>query len=254
MPNTANTETYDGTTWSEVNNLNTSRDKAGSAGTQAAAVIYGGFISPPAGSTDVTEEYDGTSWTTVPGVLSQDMDQMAAFGTQTAAVSAGGYNYSASPPKSRAVTEEYNGSTWTANPSPSGDLGAANYACSGVGTQTAGLSIGGNPGAKTITEEYNGTTWSAGGTLIAGKARASAAGTQTDAIISGGPTGTVVYGYDGSAWSTRPSMAVSRDETGGTTPAPASSTLVIGGSPTLSSTELFTGAVETATASIITSS
>ena len=254
MGNTANTETYDGTTWSEVNNLNTSRDKAGSAGTQAAAVIYGGFISPPAGSTNATEEYDATSWATVPGVLSQDMDQMAAFGTQTAAVSAGGYNYSASPPKSRAVTEEYNGSTWTANPSPSGDLGAANYACSGVGTQTAGLSIGGNPGAKTITEEYNGTTWSAGGTLIAAKDFATAAGTQTDALISGGSTGTVVYGYDGSAWSTRPSMAISRDEVGGTTPAPASSTLAIGGTPSPDSCELFTGPVETATASFVTSS
>jgi hypothetical protein len=127
------------------------------------------------------------------------------------------------------------------------------YVNSGAGTQTAGLSIGGDPGTVTTTDEYNGTTWSEGGALIAGKATATAAGIQTDAIISGGP-GTVVYGYDGSAWSTRPSMAVSRDETGGTTPAPASSTIVIGGSPTLSSTEVFTGAVETATASFVTSS
>jgi len=254
MANTTNSETYDGTTWSEVNNLNTARDKAGAAGTQAAAVVYGGFISPPAGSTDATEEYDSTSWSTVPGVLSQDLSQMAAFGTQTAAVSAGGYNYSASPPKHRAITEEYNGSTWTANPSPSGDLPAAKSDNSGAGTQTAGLSIGGAPTLST-TEEYDGSTWSAGGALIAGKDFATAAGIQTDAIISGGSTGTVVYGYDGSAWSTRPSMAISRDEVGGTTPAPASSTMAIGGSPgAKSTTEVFTGETETGTASIITSS
>jgi hypothetical protein len=254
MANTTNSETYDGTTWSEVNNINTARRKTGAAGTQTAGVIYGGYISTPVGNTDATEEYDGTSWTTVPGVLDQDLAQMAAFGTQTAAVSAGGYNYKASPPKDRAITEEYNGTTWAVNPSPSGDLPAAKSDNSGAGTQTAGLSIGGNPGTLSTTEEYDGSTWSAGGTLIAGKATATAAGSQTDALISGGPTGTVVYGYDGSAWSTRPSMAISRDEVGGTTPAPASSTLAIGGTPSPDSCELFTGPVETATASFVTSS
>lgn len=252
MAHTTNSETYDGTTWTEVSNISTARGKMGAAGTQTAGVIYGGYVSTPVGNTNVTEEYDGSSWTTSPGTLYEDIAQMAAFGTLTTAVMAGGYNYKASPPKARAVTQEYNGTTWASNPSPSGDLGSANYDMSGAGTQTAGLSIGGNPGAKTTTEEYNGTVWTAGGALLAGKAVATAAGTQTDAIISGGP-GVIVYGYDGAAWSTRPSMATPRSELGGTTPAPASSTLAIGGS-SKTTCELFTGAVETATASFITSS
>lgn len=251
-PVTTQSESFDGSSWTTGPTINTGRGKMGAAGTSTAGVIYGGYISTPVGNTNATEEFNGT-WSTSPGTLSQDLSQMAAFGTLTTAVSGGGYNYSASPPKARSITEEYNGTTWAVNPSPSGDLGAANYDCSGAGTQTAGLSIGGNPGTKTITEEYSGTAWTAGGTLVAGKATATAAGTQTDAVVSGGP-GTACFGYDGTAWSTRPSMVTSRSEVGGTTPAPASSTLAMGGSPGLATGEIYTGDTTTVTASTLTTS
>ena len=254
MGTTVNSEEYNGSTWSEGGNINSTRSKMGAAGSQTAGVIYGGYVSTPVGNVDVTEEYDGTSWTTSPGTLYEDIAQMASFGTLTTAVMAGGYNYKASPPKARAVTQEYNGTTWASNPSPSGDLGAAIYDNSGAGTQTAGLSVGGNPGSVTTVDEYNGTTWSEGGSLKTGAAVATAAGIQTNAKYSAAPA-TECYGYDGTAWSTRPSLGSPRSECGGTNPAPATSTLVLGGSPSgITTSEEFTGPVETATASFITSS
>ena len=42
----ANTEQYDGTTWSEVNNLNNARYKNGGAGTTTSAVVIGTTASP----------------------------------------------------------------------------------------------------------------------------------------------------------------------------------------------------------------
>ena len=60
---TSNTETYDGTSWTEVNNLNTARDELGGNGTQTSALAYGG-TTPPA--TAKAESWNGTSWTEGP--------------------------------------------------------------------------------------------------------------------------------------------------------------------------------------------
>ena len=59
---TANTESWDGTSWTEVNNLNTARATLYNfAGTGSQAVAAGGY----AGSSRVavSEIWDGTSWT-----------------------------------------------------------------------------------------------------------------------------------------------------------------------------------------------
>jgi hypothetical protein len=44
------------------NALNTARENLAGAGTQTAALAFGGYITP---NTAATEEYDGTSWTSV---------------------------------------------------------------------------------------------------------------------------------------------------------------------------------------------
>ena len=51
---------YNGTSWTEGNNLNTARESICGAGTQTAAVGFAGYVS---GASALTEEYDGTSWT-----------------------------------------------------------------------------------------------------------------------------------------------------------------------------------------------
>ena len=50
-----NTESYDGSSWTEVNDLNTARFAGGGVGaTNTAALMYGG-IGPPGGNEDATE-------------------------------------------------------------------------------------------------------------------------------------------------------------------------------------------------------
>ena len=102
----------------------------------------------------------------------------------------------------------------------------------GLGTaQTAGLIYGGNPGpspgAQREAFEYDGTNFSA--TNDMGTARyygATGGGTQTAGIIAGGRTGAPaastssnVEAYDGTSFSTFPSLAVATRETshGGST-------------------------------------
>jgi hypothetical protein len=62
-PNTfvAVVEQWNGTSWSNVNDVNTARQTAGSAGTVTSAVIYGG----QPGQQAVTEQWNGTGWTEV---------------------------------------------------------------------------------------------------------------------------------------------------------------------------------------------
>ena len=52
-----NTESWDGSSWTEDNNLNTARDYLGGAGTQTSALAFGGAPVPSRGTT--TEEFTG---------------------------------------------------------------------------------------------------------------------------------------------------------------------------------------------------
>ena len=56
---TANTELYDGSSWTEVANLNTARSDGGGSGTQSGALCVGG--EPP--RTDAVEEWTAASVT-----------------------------------------------------------------------------------------------------------------------------------------------------------------------------------------------
>jgi hypothetical protein len=64
--NTAATEEYNGATWTPSNNLVTARQGLGAAGTQTAALGFGGFTTA---NTGATEEYDGNSWTNSPNMI-----------------------------------------------------------------------------------------------------------------------------------------------------------------------------------------
>jgi hypothetical protein len=68
-PATGATETFDGSSWSEQNNMVLDRYGAGFIGTQTNG-LYAGGAGVPAGRTAVTEEWDGSVWTTCPASLS----------------------------------------------------------------------------------------------------------------------------------------------------------------------------------------
>jgi len=60
-PNLANTESYNGSTWTEVNDLNTAkRFMAGVGADNTSALAFGAANSPSTFS--LTESWNGTSW------------------------------------------------------------------------------------------------------------------------------------------------------------------------------------------------
>ena len=255
-----NSEEYDGTSWTEGNNLNTARGlmAAGGNSTQTAGLCFGGTTTTGpdnTGVTNATEEYNGTSWTSVNN-MNYSVRNFGGAGTQTNAVAAGG---NPGPSQYNSTTGEYDGTDWTAGTSLPTAL-QDNQGMTGA-SQSAAFFVGGEgpPGSRrTDTLEYDGTNWTAGGSIDTGVMQNGASGTLTAGLTFGGTTGSAVtttLGYDGTSWSTRPSMATARQYAHGAGTNVA--TFVAGGytpGGAITTTEDFTGATETVTASTLTSS
>ena len=196
--------------WSSGGNLITARSSHAGAGTQTAALAFGG-----SGPLSSTEEYDGTSWSSG-GNLITARSSHAGAGTQTAGLAFGGGIFSEDPFFNS--TEEYNGSTWSAG----GNLPVGLFGHAGAGTQDAALAFGGwsnSEGNTTAaTSEYNGTSWSSGGNLITGRNDHAGAGTQTAALAFGGRDPSTFSGnpinsteeYDGTSWSSGGNLGTTR--------------------------------------------
>ena len=247
------TETFDGTSFSEVGDLGTGRRIFACFGTQTAAVAAGGNTNP--GRISTVEEWDGSSWSANPNSLPATIMGNRGTGTQTAGLIFGG---TPGPPSTvTAETLEFDGTSF----SDSNDLNTARSALGGAGIQTASLAYGGNIGPPTVssaTESYNGTSWTNSPTpLIAARQQQGAAGTSTAAASFGGsnPVPSVhanYYEYNGTSWITQPSMANARSYIAGF----GTTTSVLGGggygvpAPTRNQTEEFTG--ETTAANVKT--
>ena len=195
-PYTGATESYDGSAWTELNDLNDPRIALGGAGTATAALAFGGD-SP--GYPTATESWDGTNWTVVPATLTEGKDNAASFGTQTAAIFAGGY---VGPPGNTTNVNSYNGSAW----SEVGNINTARSYVQGCGTQTSGIIAGGSaPPYSALAETWDGTSWTEVADLNTARANFSTFGTQTNAVGSGGDDGStprfaITEAYDGSSW------------------------------------------------------
>ena len=146
---TGATESYNGTSWTEVNDLSTARrglDGAGS--TNTAAVAMGGYTTTFVGNTEL---WNGTNWTEV-NDLNTARSAGGSFGSSTSALNFGGET-----PSMTVNTEEWNGATWVevANLSTArgnGIMGAG-------ANSTAGLAAGGEaPPVSAATEEWNSTS------------------------------------------------------------------------------------------------
>jgi len=195
-------------TFAAGGNLNNVVSNAGSAGTQTAALSFGGS-QPGTGPIATTELYNGTSWTTNPTGLNVARRIFTGTGTQTAALGFGGYT----DPGNSTSTEKFNGTTWTT----SGAMGTARYGLAGAGTQTATLAYGGSPGNKNNSESFNGTSWTSTPTLNTGRTYLAGFGTQTAAIGAGGSISprNQTESWNGSAWTTVNSMNTGRQLLGG---------------------------------------
>ena len=195
------TEEYNGTSWTEVNNMNQFQASMGSLGTQTAAMsISGTNPSPP--NPNNTETYDGTSWADTADTLVKG-SYMSCAGTTTAGIAAGG--------SGTATSEIWNGTSF----SEGNDLNTARTGAGSAGTvSTAALAIGSTPNSG-VTEEWNGTSWSEQNDLNTGREGFAASfGTTTSAIVAGGHNGPVpsrsvlTEKYDGTSWTEVADLAV----------------------------------------------
>jgi len=213
--------------WASGGAMSTARTGLASAGTQNANVFMGGQLSnAPYGGTGATELYDGSAWTTNPNSNPSTGGNNCGTGTQTAALSWGGY-------PNISTTLEFDGSSYTTT----GALGTGRELTSNnIGVQTAAIAAGGfqRPGTyPTQTEEYNGSSWTAGPAINTPRYSAAGAGTETAAVISGGIDGggqkNATEEYNGSSWTTVNARPYSAGNAG--TSGTQTDSLVYGGNP-----------------------
>ncbi len=258
---------YDGSAFSDASaDLTQVRGGLGSAGTQNAGVVFGGYscqmLPAPVATTclDCTEEYNGTAWSTAEA-MNQGRSLVGGQGTQNASLAFGGarcagtyFNIDYS------CVEEYDGTDWAAgnvfnayvNAPTNSACGGASIAASG-GSQNSTLIMGGGEAyyaayntrlysiassqcfRDTFVELYDGTSWSTQTAFSEQRMAASAFGTANDTVMAGGSAG---YGttdcsttclWDGSAWSTGNNLNVGRADAKPTNDGSANAGFIAGG-------------------------
>jgi len=206
------TETYDGTSWTEAPNCNTAVQYTVGVGSQTAAMkIAGSNISY--NNVTAVETWNGSAWTSNPVSLTaaRKMMSSAQAGSTTAALIFGGTASDPSTP-SIALTELWNGSSWT----ELNDLNTARRQASGAGISTAALNIAGGPPDVTNVESWDGTCWAAVNPVNTARELGGAAGTQASAVyFAGAPTKTETETYDGTSWTEVANLATGRQSVGG---------------------------------------
>jgi hypothetical protein len=186
--NANQTETWNGTNWTEVNDLNTGRRNIAGDGIQTSALGFGGYQDSGGPPTSeffaLTESWNGTNWTEVNDLNYGRNNLGAAADSNTAALAFGG-NHTPSP-AGLALTELWNGSNWT----EVNDLNQSRRGLAGAGISTAALAFAGSadgvPTAPSLTEIWNGTNWTETGDLSSGKSGMGGLGTNTLALAAGG--------------------------------------------------------------------
>jgi hypothetical protein len=152
------TYSWNGSSWSSGPALAEGQAGGAGAGTPSAIVLMGG-TNPPGSISNNIQQYNGSSWSNSPVNMPTNMSSNGGVGTQTAAISFGGYQ-GASPFPSAGVTNTYE---WDGSSiSSGGSMVFGLLGCSGSGTSTAALSYGGRNTAgnkNAIGMIYNGTSW-----------------------------------------------------------------------------------------------
>ena len=187
------TETWNGSGWTEVADLNTARqDLAGtSQGSQTATLTFGG--GSPSPHTAATESWNGSAWTEVSD-LNTSRERLAGAGTSTAGIAIdGAQTPSPNTPDGIKRTEIWDGSSWT----EVGDTNTAHYYGAAFGTNTAALVAASAPAtapAVNVVESWNGTSWTEVAELNTSRllygAGAGGPGNTSGLVFSGTPTST----------------------------------------------------------------
>ena len=195
--NYANTEQYNGSSWTEVADLSNSRTSVGGFGNSlTAAVCIGGdeFPAPSPRYLADVEEWGGSSWTSGTNLPAATQNVMGA-GTLTAGLAIGG-DQPGSP--NITTTLEYDGTNWTSGGALNTGKAFGRLTC---GIQTAAL-VAGAPGYSATTEQYNGSSWTEVADLNTAGSQGGGGGTYTSAITSGNVNSASVNAesWDGTSW------------------------------------------------------
>jgi hypothetical protein len=237
--NVGNTESYNGASWTEVNDLNSATRSIGSFGSQTSAIAAGG--NPPNAK---NESWNGTSWTELADLNTARSASKGVGADNTLGLVYGGYTTT-----NVAVNESWNGTSWT----ELNDLNTARASLGGAGTATAALAFNGGPQANVgpaiyNTESWNGTSW----TTLPATTNTAAEGTgsngsQTSAIVFGGS----IYAgsgpnartelWNGSAWTETTDLSTGRSTLGSGSGGNNTSAIGFGGSGNTNATEEWTG-------------
>ena len=198
------TESYNGSSWTEVNDLNTARRLAAGAGTSTSALAFGG--GPPAIANN--ETWDGTSWTETGDLNTARLSLAGAGASNTAALAFGGYTST-----KLAVTETWNGTNWT----EVNDLNTAIRNLGGAGTNTSALAFGGRSPTVAETELWNGTNWTEVNDMNTARYLLGGCGANNTAALAFGgytspPNGNVgnTEDWNGSSWQETSDLSTAR--------------------------------------------
>jgi hypothetical protein len=146
----ANTEEWNGSSWTEVADLNLARGHGSGAGqgTTEAALMFGGDDATVAFGQ--TESWNGSSWTEVNNLNTARSSDMGGLGEYTSAICAGGET------PGKAEVEDWNGVSWQETT----DLNTGRYVVGSGGTATDGMIFGGRTGTPVlaISEEWSGSS------------------------------------------------------------------------------------------------
>tara|TARA_B100000029_G_scaffold301448_1_gene294354 strand:- start:2167 stop:4017 length:1851 start_codon:yes stop_codon:yes gene_type:complete len=228
-------EEYNGSSWSEVGDLNTGRNARAMGANAEAAIATGGYDPGVSTGSVKTEEFDGSSWSEV-GDLNAKKEAMGIFGISTAGLAVSGLNRGSPPGNStRPVNvESWDGSSWT----EIANVNQGRSSLIGSGIQTSGIITGGNPApAQNLVESWDGSSWTEVTEMNQNRGRQGAgSGTSnTSAMVFGGyadPPTTVVATteeWNGSAWTEVADLSAARSDMSASTNAPTSLSLAFGG-------------------------
>jgi len=150
-PYSALVETFDGSSWTEVGDLNDSRQQGSAGGNQTAAWYCGGYGGSPGTNSNQTETWNGSAWTEV-NEMNTGRAYLTGGGEATAGLIYGGGPIS---PGYTNKTEYWNGTSWT----EMNDMATVSETSFGVsiGTSVAAYRASGRvgPSVTTATEEWN---------------------------------------------------------------------------------------------------
>ena len=251
---TGKTEQYDGTTWTEVNDMNYGGVNIGGSGTATSALASGREDALPTQPNSVTESWNGTSWTEVADLNAGRARHGAVGADNTSALCISGLP----PPAATTAVEQWNGSSWT----EIADVNDGRWAFAANGTVTSALIYGGSDVYDSpprpdvaVTESWNGSAWTEVNDLNTARRELASGGVDnTSALAFGGeapPSETEKANteeWNGVSWAETTDLNSARNVLAGN--GVTASALAYGGNPgpgVVTSTEEWTKAVSVQT-------